>query len=125
MVKNDVRDLFIGKGFELEEKPDYTVVERNGEAVGCIFDDYVSVTQNYPSLNSNGYRSYAATPKTIVMFTEPMTELEKLIEFLLDSPRRIGEQLRDVKLANVRKYFKEREASAFAKSLHDADRSVK
>ena len=125
MVKSEIRDLFIRKGFELREVkgPDYTVVEHRGEVVGCIYDDSVYVTRNYPSLNSNGYRSYSNTPKTVVMFTRPMTELEDAIEFLLDSPSRIDKQERDVKLSNVRKYFQDRDASAFAKSLHDADRS--
>ena len=124
MVKSEVCDLFIRRGFQLREvkSPDYTVAEHRGEVVGCIYDDSVYVTQNYPSLNSNGYRSYSNTPKTIVMFTRPMTEVEKAIEFLLDSPSRIDKQERDVKLSNVRKYFQEREASAFTKSLHDADR---
>ena len=121
MVKNEVRDLFIRKGFELREvkSPDYTVAERNGEVVACIYDDSVYVTQNYPSLNSNGYRSYAGTPKTNILFTSPMKELEDAIEFLLDSPRRIDEQLRDVKLSNVRKYFnkKKEEAESLERAL--------
>lgn len=125
MVKEEVRDLFISKGFSLREvkSPDYTVVEHKGETVGCIYDDSVYVVQNYPSLNSNEYRSYANTKKTIVMFTMPMTEVEKAIGFLLDSPSRLDRETREKRIADVRKYFKDKEASEFAKSLHDADRS--
>ena len=45
MVKEEVRDLFIRKGFNLREvkSPDYTVVEHKGETVGCIYDDSVYV----------------------------------------------------------------------------------
>ena len=113
MVKSEVRDLFIGKGFQLREvkNPAYTVIERNGETVGCIYDGSVYVAQNYPSINiMNGYKSYQGTPKTRIMFTEEMKAVEEAIEFLLDSPRRIDGEMRDVKLSNVRKYFKEREA---------------
>jgi hypothetical protein len=125
MVRDEVRDLFIRKGFNLREvkSPDYTVVEHKGETVGCIYDDSVYVAQNYPSLNSNGDRSYANTKKTIVMFTLPMTEVEQAIEFLLDSPSRIDRETREQRAENVRKYFKDREDTEFAKSLHDADRS--
>ena len=107
MVREEVRDLFIRRGFNLREvkSPDYTVVEHKGETVGCIYDDSVYVVQNYPSLNSNEYRSYANTKKTIVMFTMPMTEVEKAIGFLLDSPSRIDRETRDEKVKEVRKYF--------------------
>lgn len=125
MTREEVRDLFIRKGFNLREvkSPDYTVVEHKGETVGCIYDDSVYVVQNYPSLNSNEYRSYANTKKTIVMFTMPMSEVEKAIGFLLDSPSRIDRETRDKRVKNVRKYFRDREASEFAKSLYNADRS--
>lgn len=124
MVREEVRDLFIRRGFNLREvrSPDYTVVEHKGEVVGCIYDDSVYVVQNYPSLNSNEYRSYANTKKTIVMFTMPMTEVEKAIGFLLDSPSRIDRETREERVENVRKYFEDREATEFAKSLYNADR---
>ena len=124
MVKSEVRDLFLRKGFHLREvkSPDYTVVEHRGEVVACIFDEEVYVTKNYPSINSNGYRSYSNTPKTHIMFTSPMTEVEFAIEFLLDSPRRIDKQQRDVKLSNVRKYFdKKKEESSISDLLKRAD----
>lgn len=124
LTKEKVRDLFIRRGFNLREvkSPDYTVVEHKGETVGCIYDDSVYVAQNYPSLNSNEYRSYANTKKTIVMFTMPMTEVEKAIGFLLDSPSRIDRETREERVENVRKYFEDREATEFAKSLYNADR---
>lgn len=114
MVKSEVCDLFIRKGFQLREVKslDYTVAEHKGEVVACIYDDSVYVTQNYPSLNSNGYRSYSNTKKTIVMYTRPMSEVEKAIGFLLDSPKRMDKELRDVKLFNIRKYFDEKKEEA-------------
>ena len=39
------------------------------------------------------------------MFTMPMTEVEKAIGFLLDSPSRIDRETRDEKVKEVRKYF--------------------
>lgn len=110
MTREEVRDLFIRKGFNLREvrSPDYTVVEHRGETVGCIYDDSVYVAQNYPSLDSNEYRSYENTKKTIVMFTLPMTELEKAIGFLLDSPRRLDRETRDKRVENIRKYFQDK-----------------
>lgn len=123
MVREEVRDLFIRRGFNLREvkSPDYTVVEHKGEAVAFIYDDSVYVANNYPSLNI-GEKSYANTERTVVMFTSPIKMLEEAIDFLLDSPRRIDREMRDERLKNVRKYFKDREAAEFAKSLHDADR---
>jgi hypothetical protein len=125
MVREEVRDLFIRRGFNLREvkSPDYTVVERNGETVGVIYDEEVYIADNYPSLNSIQSKEYADTPKTIVSFTKPMKTIEEAIGFLLDSPRRIDRETRDEKVKNVRNYFKDREATEFAKSLYDADRS--
>lgn len=110
MKKEEVRDLFILRGFNLREvrSPDYTVVEHKGETVGCIYDDSVYIAQNYPSLNSNEYRSYANTKKTILMFTMSMTDVEKAIEFLLDSPSRLDRERREEKVKAVRKYFDKR-----------------
>lgn len=107
MTREEVRDLFIRRGFNLREvrSPDYTVVEHKGETVGVIYDEEVYVVQNYPSLNSNQYRSYANTKKTIISFTKPISEVEKAIGFLLDSPSRIDRETRDKRVENVRKYF--------------------
>ena len=110
MTREDVCDVFIRRGFNLREvkSPDYTVVERNGETVGVIYDDEVYIADNYPSLTPGQSQSYADTPKTIIMFTKPMSEVEKAIEFLLDSPRRIDRETREERVKAVRKYFKER-----------------
>lgn len=107
MTREKVRDLFIRKGFDLREvkSPDYTVVEHKGETVGVIYDDSVYVASNYPSLNPGTSKAYADTPKTILMFTRPMTEVEKAIGFLLDSPKRIDRETRDKRVENIRKYF--------------------
>lgn len=123
MTEEEVRDMFIHRGFNLREvrSPDYTVVEHKGETVGCIYDDSVYVAQNYPSLNSNEYRSYANTKKTIVMFTMPMTELEKAIGFLLDSPSRLDRETRDKKAENVRKYFKNKREDGLKYVCQDSD----
>ena len=125
MVKEEVRDLFIRRGFNLREvrSPDYTVVERNDETVGCIYDDSVYVANNYPSLNPSRWRTYANTQKTTITFISPMRLLEEAIDFLLDSPNRIDRETRDERVENVRKYFQDRGATEFAKSLYDADRS--
>lgn len=110
MVREEVRDLFIRRGFNLREvrSPDYTVVEHKGETVGCIYDDSVYIAQNYPSLNPNEYRSYANTKKTTLSFTKTISEVEKAIGFLLDSPSRIDRETRDERVENVRKYFDRR-----------------
>lgn len=110
MTRDEVRDMFIRRGFNLREvrSPDYTVVEHKGETVGVIYDDEVYIAENYPSLTSGASQAYADTPKTILMFTRPMTELEKAIEFLLDSPRRIDRETREKRVENVRKYFKDK-----------------
>ena len=107
LTKEKVRDVFIRRGFNLREvkSPDYTVVEHKGETVGCIYDDSVYVVQNYPSLNSNEYRSYANTKKTTILFISAMGKLEEAIDFLLDSPSRIDRETRDERVENVRKYF--------------------
>jgi hypothetical protein len=125
MTREEVRDLFIRKRFNLREvkSPDYTVVEHKDEVVGFIYDDSVYVAENYPSLNPPDSQSYANTKRTIVMFTSPVKTLEDAIEFLLDSPSRIDRETREQRAENVRKYFKDREDTEFAKSLHDADRS--
>lgn len=110
MTREEVRDLFIRKGFNLREvkSPDYTVVEHNGETVGCIYDDSVYVASNYPSLNSGTSQAYSDTPKTIIMFTRPMTEVEKAIGFLFDSPSRIDSEMREKRKENIRKYFEDK-----------------
>jgi hypothetical protein len=110
MVRDEVRDLFIRKGFNLREvkSPDYTVVERNDETVGVIYDEEVYIADNYPSLNTGQWKGYADTPKTILSFTKPLFEVEQAIEFLLDSPSRIDRETRDEKVENVRKYFNKR-----------------
>lgn len=125
MVRGEVRDLFIRRGFNLREvkSPDYTVVEHKGEVVGCIYDEEVYVVQNYPSLNPSRWRTYANTQKTTITFTSPIKMLEEAIDFLFDSPRRIDRETREERVENVRKYFQDRGATEFAKSLHDADRS--
>lgn len=107
MTRDEVRDMFIRRGFNLREvrSPDYTVVEHNGEPVGCIYDDSVYVAQNYPYLNPGTSQAYADTPKTIIMFTSPIKMLEDAIGFLLDSPSRIDKEIRDKRIENVRKYF--------------------
>jgi hypothetical protein len=110
MVKEEVRDVFIRRGFNLREvkSPDYTVVEHKGETVGCIYDDSVYVAENYPSLNPPDSQSYANTKRTIVSFKKPLKMVEDAIEFLLDSPSRIDRETRDEKVENVRKYFEKR-----------------
>lgn len=102
--------MFIRRGFNVREvrSPDYTVVEHNGEPVGCIYDDSVYVASNYPSLNIDKPQTYADTNKTIIMFTKPIKTLEDAIGFLFDSPRRIDKEMRDKRIANVRKYFDDR-----------------
>lgn len=110
MTREEVRDLFIRRGFNLREvkSPDYTVVEHKGETVGCIYDDSVYVVQNYPSLNPSRWRTYANTQKTTITFISPMGLLEEAIDFLLDSPSRMDQEARDEKVENVRKYFDKR-----------------
>ena len=110
MVREEVRDLFIRRGFNLREvkSPDYTVVERNGETVGCIYDEEVYIARNYPSLNPGQSQAYADTPKTTIPFISAMGMLEQAIDFLLDSPSRIDRETRDEKVENVRKYFDKR-----------------
>lgn len=111
MRREEIRDLFIRNGFNLREvrSPDYTVVERNGETVGCIYEDSVNVAHNYPSLNPNArWRTYANTQKTVVLFMSPMKMLEDAIEFLLDSPNRMDREMRDQRVENVRKYFEDK-----------------
>lgn len=124
MVREEVRDLFIRRGFNLREvkSPDYTVVEHKGETVGCIYDDSVYIVQNYPSLNPGQSQAYADTPKTTIQFISAMGKLEEAIDFLLDSPSRMDREAREERVENVRKYFQDRGATEFAKSLHDADR---
>lgn len=124
MVKEDVRDVFIRRGFNLREvkSPDYTVVEHKGETVGCIYDEEVYIVENYPSLNPGQWNGYADTPKSILTFTSPIKMLEEAIDFLLDSPSRMDREAREERVENVRKYFQDRGATEFAKSLHDADR---
>jgi hypothetical protein len=109
MRREEIRDLFIRKGFNLREvsSQDYTLVERNGETVGCIYEDSVYVAHNYPSLNTR-WRTYANTQKTVVLFMRPMKMLEDAIEFLLDSPSRLDREMRDQRVENVRKYFEGR-----------------
>lgn len=111
MTRDYVCDKFISRGFNLREvkSPDYTVIEHNGEPVGCIYDDSVYVAQNYPSLNHGTSQEYADTPKTIVMFTHPIKMVEQAIDFLLDSPSRIDKETREKRIKNIRKYFQERE----------------
>ena len=96
MTRDEVRDMLIRRGFNLREvrSPDYTVVEHNGEPVGCIYDDSVYVAQNYPSLNMGESKSYTNTKKTIIMFTSPIKMLEDAIGFLFDSPSMIDKEIR-------------------------------
>lgn len=110
MTREEVRDMFIRKGFNLREvrSPDYTVVEHRGETVGTIWEDSVNISNNYPSLGPSRWGSYANTPDTCVVFTSPMKILEDAIDFLLDSPRRIDRETRDNRVENVRKYFNTR-----------------
>lgn len=110
MTREEVRDLFIRRGFNLREVKslDYTVVERNDETVGVIYDEGVYIAHNYPSLNPAQCKGYADTPKTILSFTKPLFEVEKAIGFLLDSPSRIDKETRDKMVENVRKYFQEK-----------------
>ena len=110
MVKEDVRDVFIRRGFNLREvkSPDYTVVEHKGEVVGCIYDEEVYIARNYPSLNPGQSQAYADTPKTTIPFISAMGKLEEAIDFLFDSPRRIDRATREKRVENVRKYFDKR-----------------
>lgn len=110
LTRDKVRDMFIRRGFNVREvrSPDYTVIEHNGEPVGCIYDDSVYVAQNYPSLNPGTSQEYAYTPKTIIMFTMAAGMVEQAIDFLLDSPSRIDKEMRDKRKANIRKYFDDR-----------------
>lgn len=110
LTKEKVRDVFIGRGFNLREvkSPDYTVVEHKGETVACIYDEEVYIAQNYPSLNPGQSQAYADTPKTIIRFISAMGMLEQAIDFLLDSPSRIDRETRDKRVENVRKYFDRR-----------------
>ncbi len=110
MTKDEVRDMFISRGFNVREvrSPDYTVIEHNGEPVGCIYDDSVYVAQNYPSLNPGTSQAYADTPKTIIMFTMAAGMVEQAIDFLLDSPSRIDKETREKRIKEIRKYFDDR-----------------
>ena len=125
LTREKVRDVFIRRGFNLREvrSPDYTVVEHKGETVGIIYDEEVYIARNYPSLNLGQSQAYADTPKTTITFISAMGMLEQAIDFLLDSPSRMDRETREKKVKAVRKYFQDRVATEFAKSLHDADRS--
>ena len=109
MTREEVRDLFIRKGFNLREvrSPDYTVVEHRGETVAFIYDEEVYIADNYPSLNM-GEKSYANTTRSNVKFTKDLKTLEDAIDFLLDSPRRLDRETRDKKVENIRKYFQDK-----------------
>ena len=126
MTRTDICDLLIRRGFSLRDvrnsEYEYTVIERNGEEVGRIWEDSVNIAYNYPSINPSKPRTYANTDQQSILFMSPMKMLEDAIEFLLDSPRRIDREMRYEKVKNVRKYFQDRGATEFAKSLHDADR---
>lgn len=131
MTRKEVRDLLIRKGFNLREvmSQEYTVVEHKGEVVGFIYDYSVYVAKNYPSLNI-GEKSYPNTERTVVSFTSPIKMLEEAIDFLFDSPRRLDREMRDKRIENVRKYFKDRNDRKYAdkvlsQPIYDYEKLIK
>ena len=88
-----------------------------GEWVGYISEYGVSMHKDLPSLG-------LTEPNQLIQFSadNASSRLAMRIDSLLDSPRRIDRETRKKRVENVRKYFQDRGATEFAKSLHDADR---
>ena len=86
----------------------------NGERVGTVYYDSVSLSPHYLSINDLSVTvQYKAE--------DAVDQLEKAIDLIVNYD--FESEKRKLRVDTVRKYFREREAADFAKSLHDADRS--
>ena len=84
----------------------------NGERVGTVYYDSVSISPHY---------DFDENPVSIKFKEENAVErLEEGLNLIVNYNDETEQRVQRVN--QVRKYFKDREASAFAKSLHDADR---
>lgn len=83
------------------------------EQMGTVYYDSVSLSPHY---------DYDDSPVTIQYKEENAVErLEKALNLIVNYD--VEMELRMKRADTVRKYFKDREATEFAKSLHDTDRS--
>lgn len=84
------------------------------ERIGTVYYDSVSLSPHYLSINDLSvtvqYKAEDAVKRLEI-------EIDRIVNYDFESEKR------KERLSNVRKYFQDREASEFAKSLHDADRS--
>jgi hypothetical protein len=120
MKQEEAKGILKWHGFEVDEMD---MIWYKSDRVGDIAGALVTLADYIPSMIDTDYKS---VNKTIININgkDTVERLEPQIDRLFDTPRRWEEHLRESRLNRVRKYFKDREASAFAKSLHDAEEAA-
>lgn len=117
-------------GFEVKadamsEYPQKRNYYLRGEIVAWSYDTVMYLEPVLPSLVEMGI--LAQRRKTEVSFDLPAIEihnrLQDAVKELKNSYDSYDELVKKSRVQKVREYFREREASEFAKSLHDADGS--
>lgn len=118
------------RGFEVKyddmsEYPQKRNYYLRGELVAWSYDNVMYLEPVLPSLVEMGI--LAQRRKTEVSFDLPAIEvhnrLEDAVKELKNSYDSYDELVKKSRVQKVREYFRDREASEFAKSLYDADRS--
>ena len=92
----------------------------HGEKVGDIYENEMYLETELPSVEELG----VVTNEIEISFRAQIAidrNLNKTVESLHRSADRYDELMREKRLSDVRKYFRDRQASDFAKSLHEAD----
>lgn len=115
MARDEAIQKLTDKGFTLTEAETglFTRIEHRGETVGSLDSDSVRIAKHYPSLNPDGVSTYYAdAKKTIVMYSQPMSDLDMAIQWLLESPERIDTEKRKKRIDAIRRYFDERRSAS-------------
>ena len=95
----------------------------NGEKVGDIYENEMYLATALPSLEQLGV--FTSVSKSSIAFGVQSAIdllLAETIKRLKRTAEKYDELVREKRITDVRNYFKDREATEFAKSLHDADR---
>jgi hypothetical protein len=102
----------------------------HGEKVGDIFENQMYLETELPSVEELGvvtshieisFRVNGAIDRDLRAIDR---DLNKTVESLHRSAERYDELMREKRLSDVRKYFRDREAIDFAESLHEAEEAA-
>ena len=99
----------------------------HGEKVGDIYENEMYLETEIPSVEELGvvasHIEISFRPKSAIDrdLRAIYRDLNKTVESLRRSADRYDELMREKRLSDVRKYFRDREAIDFAESLHEAE----